>query len=152
LRQQVLSTGATLAADISNAASSVQVQRASLDQQASGISGQVNALTSQIAQLNLQIQSSSPTGDAGILEDQRQQALSNLSQLIGINQIPTEDNGLSITTTSGQTLVSHGSSYDLTNGMVGDVDIPGVLTALSWRTTFRHRLTRRQRRNRSGRG
>ena len=61
-----------------------------------------------IAQLNQQIQSTSPNADAGALEDQRQQDLSKLSQLIGINQITTENNGLSITTTSGQTLVSEG--------------------------------------------
>lgn len=119
LRQQVLSAGSTMAADISNAASNLQSQSAALDQQAGGITKQVNALTGEIAQLNLQIQSTSPQGDAGVLEDQRQQDLSQLSQLIGTNQIATGNNGLSITTTSGQTLVSEGSSYPLTNGMVG---------------------------------
>ncbi len=119
LRQQVLSAGSTMAADISNAASSLQSQSAALDQQAGGITRQVNALTGEIAQLNLQIQSTSPQGDAGVLEDQRQQDLSQLSQLIGTNQIATGNNGLAITMTSGQTLVSEGSSYPLTNGMVG---------------------------------
>jgi flagellar hook-associated protein 1 FlgK len=78
----------------------------------------VNSLTSAIAQLNVQIQSTSPDSDAGVLEDQRQQDLSQLSQLIGINQITTENNGLAITTTSGQLLVSEGESYQLTTGTV----------------------------------
>lgn len=121
LRQQVLSTGSTLAGDISNAAGSLNAQRASLDQEAAGVVTQVNALTGAIAQLNAQIQSTSPDADAGVLEDQRQQDLSQLSQLIGINQITTENNGLSITTTSGQTLVSEGSNYALTTGMVNGV-------------------------------
>src|ERR1035437_3658116 len=121
LRQQVLSKAATLAGDVSNAAASLNSQRGALDQEAAGVSSQVNALTGAIAQLNQQIQSTSPNADAGPLEDQRQQDLSQLSQLIGINQVTTEHNGLSITTTSGQLLVSEGSSFQLTSGMVGGV-------------------------------
>ena len=82
---------------------------------------QVNSLTGAIAQLNLQIQSTSPDADAGTLEDQRQQDLSQLSQLIGINQVTTENNGLSITTTSGQLLVSEGQNFQLTTGTVNGV-------------------------------
>ncbi len=101
LRQSVLSTAGTLAGDISNAAASLNAQRSALDQEAAGVASQVNSLTSAIAQLNQQIQTTSPNADAGTLEDQRQQDLSQLSQLIGINQITTENNGLAITTTSG---------------------------------------------------
>ena len=121
LRQQVLSTATTLAGDVSNAAASLNSQRSALDQEASGVTSQVNALTGAIAQLNRQIQSTSPNADAGTLEDQRQQDLSKLSQLIGINQITTENNGLSITTTTGQLLVSEGSSFQLTTGTVNGV-------------------------------
>ena len=121
LRQQVLSTATTLAGDVSNAAASLNSQRSALDQEASGVTSQVNALTGAIAQLNRQIQSTSPNADAGTLEDQRQQDLSQLSQLIGINQITTENNGLSITTTTGQLLVSEGSSFQLTTGTVNGV-------------------------------
>jgi len=81
----------------------------------------VNALTGAIAQLNQQIKTTSPNGDAGTLEDQRQQDLSQLSQLIGINQITTESNGLAITTTSGQLLLSGGTSIPLTTGTVNGV-------------------------------
>jgi len=160
LRQQVLSSGSTLASDISNASSSLSTQRSSLDEEAAGLVSQVNGLTSAIAQLNTEIQSTAPNGDAGTLEDQRQQDLSQLSQLIGINQITTEDNGLSVTTTSGQLLVSEGASFAMTTGIVGgvshffvdgtdvttqlaggggelggyltarDVDIPGVMNSL----------------------
>ena len=121
LRQQVLSSASTLSGDVSNAAASLNGQRAALDEDASGITSQVNSLTGAIAQLNQQIQSTSPNADAGTLEDQRQQNLSQLSKLIGINQITTENNGLSITTTSGQLLVSEGSSFQLTTGRAGGV-------------------------------
>lgn len=119
LRQQVLSSAATLAGDLSNAAASLNQQRAALDQEASGVTSQVNSLTCAIAQLNQQIQSTSPDADAGTLEDDRQQDISQLSQLIGINQITTGNNGLSITTTSGQLLLSEGTSFQLTTGTVG---------------------------------
>jgi flagellar hook-associated protein 1 FlgK len=120
-REEVLSSATTLACDISNAAASLNQQRSALDQEAVGVTSQVNALTGAIAQLNQQIQSTSPDADAGTLEDQRQQDLSQLSQLVGINQITTENNGLSITTTAGQTLVSEGTSYQMSTGMVDGV-------------------------------
>jgi flagellar hook-associated protein 1 FlgK len=121
LREDVLSSASTISSDVSNAAASLNAQRSALDQEASGVTSQVNTLTGSIAQLNTQIQSVSPDSDAGTLEDQRQQDLSQLSQLIGINQITTEDNGLSITTASGQLLVSEGSSTQLTTGSIGGV-------------------------------
>jgi len=94
-------------------------QRAALDQEASGVTSQVNSLTSAIGQLNQQIQTASSDANAGALEDQRQEDLSQLSQLVGINQITTENNGLSVTTTGGQLLVSGDSSFQLTSGSVG---------------------------------
>ncbi len=121
LREQVLSSASTLAGDISSAASSLNGQSAAIDQEAAGVASQVNSLTSSIAQLNLEIESNSPNSDAGTLEDQRQLDLSQLSQLIGINQVTTQNNGLSITTTSGQLLVSEGQSTQLTTGTVNGV-------------------------------
>jgi flagellar hook-associated protein 1 FlgK len=137
LREQVLSSASTLAGDISSAADSLNTQSAALSQNAAGIATQVNGLTGAIAQLNLQIQSTSPDADAGSLEDQRQQDLSQLSQLIGVNQVTTENNGLSITTTSGQLLVSEGQNFQLTTGTVNGAtnfflsgnDITGDLAA-----------------------
>lgn len=121
LRQSVLSTAGTLAGDIANAAASLDSQRSALDQEAAGVTSQVNALTTAIAQINQQIQTTSPDADAGTLEDQRQEDLSQLSKLIGINQITTENNGLAITTTSGALLVSGNTSYQLTTGTVNGV-------------------------------
>jgi flagellar hook-associated protein 1 FlgK len=117
-REEVLSSARTLAGDVSNAAASLNAQRTSLDQEAASVTSQVNSLTSAIAQLNVQIQTTSPGGDAGALEDQRQNDLGQLSQLIGVNQITTEDNGISLTTTSGAMLVSEGTSTPLTTGTV----------------------------------
>jgi len=117
-RQSVLSAASTLAGDISNAAASLNAQSTALSQEAAGVTSQVNSLTGAIAQLNQQIMTTSPNADAGTLEDQRQQDISQLSKLIGINQITTENNGLAITTTSGRLLLSEGTSYQLTTGTV----------------------------------
>ncbi len=117
LREAVLSAATILASDVSGAAGSLASQRASLDQEALGVAGQVNALTASIAQLNARIETTSPNGDAGTLEDQREEDVSQLSKLVGINQITTENNGLSITTTGGTTLVSEGSSFQLDTGL-----------------------------------
>ncbi len=121
LRESVLSAASTLAGDISGTAASLNSQRTAIDQEAAGIAGQVNSLTSALAQVNQQIESTSPDADAGTLEDQRQQDLSQLSQLIGINRVTTENNGLEITTTSGQLLVSGSQSYQLTTGTADGV-------------------------------
>jgi flagellar hook-associated protein 1 FlgK len=136
LRQEVLSAAQTLAGDISNGAASLNSQSAALSQDAAGVTSQVNSLTGAIAQLTQQIQSNSPTGDPGTLEDQRSEDISQLSQLIGINQIKTENNGLSITTTSGQLLVAEGTSIPLSSGpvagathfFVGTTDITSQLS------------------------
>jgi flagellar hook-associated protein 1 FlgK len=118
LRQQILSDATTLAGDISSTAASINAQQTSLDQSASTVVTEVNALTTSLAKVDQQIQSLSPNQDAGALEDQRQADLGQLSQLIGVNQISTEKNGVSITTTGGQLLTSEGSSYQITTGMV----------------------------------
>jgi flagellar hook-associated protein 1 len=121
LRQQVLSSATQLAGDISSAASNLNAQQSSVDQSAATVAVQVNAITASLAQVNAQIQSLSPNSDAGALEDERQSDLSQLSQLIGINEITTEQNGMSITTTGGQLLVSEGNSFQITTGSVNGV-------------------------------
>ena len=121
LRQQVLTSAQNLAGDFQSASSQITEQQTSLDQQSGSLINQINALTQSIAKLNVQIQSTSPNGDAGTLEDQRQQDISKLAQLIGIHQIQTEDNGLTVTTSSGALLVSEGLSYALSAAPSGGV-------------------------------
>lgn len=137
-REQVLSAANTLASDLNGAASQLQSQRVSLDEQGASVAGQANTLLTDIAQLNLQIESTSPKTDAGTLEDQRQQDLTSLSQLMGIRTVTTENNGLTVTTTGGALLVSEGQAFQITGGENGGVthyfdslgnDITGDLTS-----------------------
>ncbi|MGB0125007.1 MAG: flagellar hook-associated protein FlgK, partial [Silvibacterium sp.] len=118
LRQQVLTSATNLAGDFQTASSQLSTQQTSLDQQTGSLVTQVNSLTQSLAGLNQQIQSASPNSDAGTLEDQRQQDLQQLSQLVGIHQIQTENNGLEITTSNGALLVSGNQSFSLSTASV----------------------------------
>lgn len=118
LRQQVLTSATDLAGDFQAASSQLAAQQASLDQQAGGLITQINALTQSLAQLNQQIQSANPNSDAGVLEDQRQEDIQELSEMIGIHQVQTEGNGLEITTSSGALLVAGNQSFALSSADV----------------------------------
>ncbi len=121
LREAVLSTASNLADTFQTAASNLQQQQAGLDGEVSLTLTQVNSLSSAIAGLNKQIASASPNKDAGTLEDQRQYDLASLSKLIGIQQVTTENNGLTVTTSSGSVLVIGNQSLALVAGSSGGV-------------------------------
>jgi flagellar hook-associated protein 1 FlgK len=121
LRQSVLTAATTLVNAFHAASSQLSSQQNSLDHQATTVVSQVNSLTQAIAQLNQKITEMSPNGDAGQLEDQRQYDIQQLSQLIGIHQIETEDNGLTITTSSGAPLIVKGQAFSLSTSLSGGV-------------------------------
>jgi flagellar hook-associated protein 1 len=118
-RQNVLSAAQTLASTFNSASNQLAQVSSSLNQQVVGDVGQVNSLTTTIASLNAQITSLSPNSDAGTLEDQRQLAITQLSQLVGLDQISTENNGITLTTSNGAVLVSGSKSFALTTSQVG---------------------------------
>lgn len=118
VRQAVLSAADTLASAFNSAATQLSSISSSLDQQVGTTVGQVNTLTATIASLNKQIASISPNQDAGTLEDERQQAITQLSQYVGLNQITTENNGITLTTSSGALLVSGDQSYAMSTEQV----------------------------------
>ncbi len=137
LRSGVLAAASGIAADFNGAAQALTAQQASLSASAVNVAGEVNSLTKDIGSINGQIASMTPGGDAGALEDQRQQDLLNLSQLIGNRQITTEGNGITVTTSSGAVLVDGSKSTDLavTNSsagagfLVGQTDVTQQLAA-----------------------
>ncbi len=123
-RQSVLNAANTLAEQFNSAANQLTQISAGLDQQVGSVVSQVNSLTATIASLNGQISELSPKADAGTLEDQRQAAIAQLSQYIGLNQITTENNGITLTTSGGSVLVSANASYALSTSQVsGATDV-----------------------------
>jgi flagellar hook-associated protein 1 FlgK len=123
-RQSVLSAATALAGAFNDASNQLAQISSSLNQEVSSDVSQVNSLTSSIASLNSQIASASPNGDAGTLEDQRQEDIDQLSQLVGLDQISTSQNGISLTTSSGATLVSGSQSFQMSATQIGkNVDV-----------------------------
>jgi len=118
-RQSVLSAANTLAGAFNSASNQLAQTSSSLNQEVVSDVGQVNSLTTTIATLNAQITSSSPNADAGTLEDQRQLAIAQLSQLVGLDQISTGQNGITLTTSGGAVLVSGSQSFALSTTQVG---------------------------------
>jgi flagellar hook-associated protein 1 len=118
-RQKVLTAASALAGAFNSASSQLSQISTSLNKQVSGDVGQVNTLTSSIASLNSKIASLSPNGDAGSLEDQRQEDIDQLSQLVGLDQISTSQNGISLTTSGGAVLVSGNQSFQVSTTQVG---------------------------------
>jgi flagellar hook-associated protein 1 FlgK len=115
----VLSAANTLAGAFNSAANQLAKVSSGLNQQVVSDVGQVNSLTTTIASLNAQITSLSPNADAGTLEDQRQSAIAQLSQLVGLDQISTENNGITLTTSGGAVLVSGSKSFAVSTTQVG---------------------------------
>lgn len=88
-RQQVIADANAVATQLNATAGSMQQLQSSLVGQATTYTSQINTLTAQIAQLNGQIQASTAAGqNVNALLDQRDQAVSNLSQIIGVSTIP----------------------------------------------------------------
>ena len=117
-RQNVLTTANALAQTFNSAASQLNQISSGLNQQVTSIVGQINSLASTIASLNQQIAGVSPNGDAGALEDQRQSAITQLSQYIGLDQIATQQNGITLTTSSGEVLVAGDQAIPLSTTVV----------------------------------
>lgn len=120
-RQSVLAAANALTSAFNSASNQLTQVSSGLNQQVTSVVGQVNSLTSTIASLNQQISSTSPNSDAGTLEDQRQQAIEQLSALVGLDQISTENNGITLTTSNGAVLVDGGKSFTLQTTQVGGV-------------------------------
>ena len=118
-RQNLLTAANSLAGAFNSASNQLAQVSTSLNQQVTGDVSQVNSLTKTIASLNTQITSVSPIADAGALEDQRQQAIAQLSKLVGLNQVSTENNGITLTTSGGAVLVSGSESFAVNTTQVG---------------------------------
>ncbi|CAE6686187.1 hypothetical protein R69927_00081 [Paraburkholderia domus] len=112
-RQGAISGAQTLVNQINAAGQQYDAMRQSVNTQLSNTVAQINSYTQQIAQLNGQISQASTQGQPpNQLMDQRDQAVSNLSQLIGVNVV-NSNGSYSVFMGNGQPLVSSTNSYNL---------------------------------------
>ncbi|GAB4138617.1 MAG: flagellar hook-associated protein FlgK [Sphingomonadales bacterium] len=105
-RQGVLADLARFADEVSRTAVGIQDLRADASNQISETVNTINALLRRINELNPQIvRAKVTTGELGPLQEQRAQALSELSRLIDINPIELPDGSMTVTTSTGLTLL-----------------------------------------------
>jgi len=113
LRQGVLTAADKLATSFNSTANNLTQQQASLDGSVVQTVGQINQLTAQIAQLNTQVRYLQNAGEnAGAFVGQRTQAIDQLSALVDVSVIPS-DNTLTLTTANGTPLVIGQQSFQL---------------------------------------
>ncbi|EUC21341.1 flagellar hook-associated protein FlgK [Paraburkholderia hospita] len=114
MRQSAISNAQSLANQINAAGDQYDQLRTSVNSQIGDTVKQINTYSAQIAQLNSQIQSLSAQGQPpNQLLDQRDLAVSNLSQLVGV-QVVQGDSGYSVFMGNGQPLVVADKSFNLT--------------------------------------
>jgi flagellar hook-associated protein 1 len=101
-----VSAAQELAQNLNSMTTSIQELRTQAE---SGIANDVqtaNGLLQQIAQINGELQSTQSNTSAGAqLEDQRGEAITQLSQLMNVNVVQNPDNQISVFTSTGQQLV-----------------------------------------------
>jgi flagellar hook-associated protein 1 len=113
VRQGVLTAANNLAGSFNTTANNLSQQQTSLDLSVVQTVGQINQLSQQIANLNGQISNLENVGEtAGSFVDQRQQAIDQLSALVDVSVIPS-DNTLTLTTANGVPLVTGQESFQL---------------------------------------
>jgi len=113
VRQTALSDAQTLADQINTAGQQYDAMRQSVNTQLTNAVSQINTYSQQIAQLNTQIATASASGQPpNQLLDQRDQAVSNLSQLVGV-QVVQNSSGYSVFLGNGQPLVVGTQNYSL---------------------------------------
>ncbi len=113
LRQGVLTAAGNLATAFNVTANHLSTQRTSLDGSVVQTVSQINQLTQQISQLNGQISGLQNVGqEPGAFLDQRNYLLDQLSSLVDISVIPS-DNSINITTANGTALVAGQQSFQL---------------------------------------
>jgi flagellar hook-associated protein 1 FlgK len=114
LRQGVITAADNLAAAFNVTANNLTAQRTNLDGSVAQSVGQINQLTQRIAHLNGQIANLQNVGESpGAFLDQRTQLIDQLSSLVDVSVIPT-DNTITLTTASGTALVAGQQSFQLT--------------------------------------
>jgi flagellar hook-associated protein 1 FlgK len=112
-RQTAVSDAQSLASELNSAGAQYDQMGQSVNSQLSTAVSQVNTYTAQIASLNQEISAASSSGQPpNQLLDQRDEAVSNLSQLVGV-QVVSNSSGDSVFLPSGQALVTGTTSYNL---------------------------------------
>ena len=125
-QSSVIGAAQELAQNLNAMTSSIQQLRTQAEQGIADGVQSANSLLQQVAQINQQLESTSANTSAGAaLEDQRDQAVSQLTQLMNVTVVQNPNNQVSLFTGTGQQLVSGTQASQLS------FDNAGTLTASS---------------------
>jgi flagellar hook-associated protein 1 len=114
VRQNVLTAAQGLAQTFNNAATNLATLRTSQDQQVPTVVQQINTLAQNIAELNLRIGQFQSSGqNPGILEDQRNVLIHQMSSLVNVTMVDSGKGQVSISTALGAALVVGGQDFSL---------------------------------------
>lgn len=105
-RQQILNTAEALTNRFNQLAANIDLQDRQIDEQADALLTQANTKLQELAKLNRSIvEVVSKGGNTAALEDQRDQALEDISQWMDIRVSRQQDGGFAVSLATGQPLV-----------------------------------------------
>jgi flagellar hook-associated protein 1 len=125
----VVSAAQAVAQNLNSMTSGIQQLRSQAE---AGIASDVqtaNTALQQIAQINEQLQSASPDAASATLEDQRDQDVTQLSQLMNVTVMQNANNQISLSTSTGQQLVSGSQASQLQFNNVGTLSATDLWSA-----------------------
>ena len=113
-RQALLGDASALAANLNSTSSQLQEMNSDANTRITADVNQINSISTQISSLNTQIAQSSGSGQApNQLLDQRDELVSNLSQLAGVTTTSNSDGSINVYLGNGQPLVLDQNTYQL---------------------------------------
>jgi len=117
----VIGSAQSLAQNLNSMTTTIQQLRSQAE---AGIAADVqtaNTALQQIAQINEQLQTAAPDSSTATLEDQRDEDVTQLTQLMNVQVTQNSDNQISIFTSTGQQLVAGPQASQLTFNAVGAI-------------------------------
>ena len=131
-QQSAVTAGQQLAHQLNSLSSGIQTLRQNTDGQIATDVGTVNTALNTIAQLNGQIAQLQALGQsAAALQDQRDQALTQVAQYVGVTSYTRPDGTLEVMTTQGQTLVDDVNAQQFSYSPSGSVTAASTLSPLT---------------------
>jgi flagellar hook-associated protein 1 len=113
-REALLGDANALAANLNSTSSQLQGLNSDVNTRITADVNQINSIGTQISTLNTQIAQSTGSGQApNQLLDQRDQLVSNLSQLVGVTTTSNTDGSINVYLGNGQPLVLDQNTYQL---------------------------------------
>jgi flagellar hook-associated protein 1 len=129
-QMQVIGAAQQVAQNLNSMTTTIQQLRTQAEQGiATGVTT-VNTALQQIAQINQQLQGMSTLdSSAANLEDQRDQDITQITQMMNVNVVPTANNQVSVFTSTGQQLVGGNQASQLQFGNVGTLSATSLWSA-----------------------